>query len=181
MFPNLAMSYMSLVSYMSEIHPSYLCRLSDDMFNSLMSSIEFCLLKSNIDVVKFCLELLTSLTMYIQQDVSLLHSDKHSVGTRFLTIFFNMLLLETFDMSLMDTFSAAFYTLICSHQEDYKRLVNNLLLEHSGSPHYERLVNAFNQLTGFPDAFTISRAARIKFTENFTPFLTNIRGFLCIR
>jgi len=181
MFPSLAQSYMSLVSYMSEIHPSYLCRLTDDIFNSLMSAVEFCLLNCAVDVVKYCLELLTSLTMYIQQDSALRSSDKHSVGTRFLTIFFNMLLLETFDMSLMDTFSAAFYTLICSHQDEYKKLVNDLLSQHTGSPHYDRLVNAFNQLTGFSDAFNITRSARIKFTENFTPFLTNIRGFLCIR
>ena len=91
-----------------------------------------------------------------------------------------MLLVETFDMELLETASATYFTLICCHQERYEQLVTALLEKQTDPAIHERLVTAFNILTQDLQ-MQIDRQNRIKFRMKFDDFLVNVRGLLCIR
>ena len=66
-------------------------------------------------------------------------------------------------------------------QEYYKQLVMELLSQQTESELYDRLVKAFEELTPPTLKLVIDRPNRVKFMKNFDKFLTNVRGFLCLK
>ncbi|KAK3098488.1 hypothetical protein FSP39_019964 [Pinctada imbricata] len=98
-----------------------------------------------------------------------------------LCLVFHMLLLETFNMDLLETASTALFCLICLHQEEYRELVNQLLHRQTDTTYQQRLLEAFNNLTPPTLTLTINRNSKITFMQNFDQFLINVRGFLCVR
>ena len=92
-----------------------------------------------------------------------------------------MLLLEPFDMDLLDTASPTLFCLICCHQQTYQTLVNSLLSKQSSGATYQRLVEAFSALTSNEIQLKIDRVNKNGFMENFDEFLKNVRGFLCVK
>ena len=91
-----------------------------------------------------------------------------------------MLLLETFDMELLETASVTNFTLICCHQEHYQNMVRSLTEKQSDPVIRQRLIDAFFILTDGIQMH-VDRQNRIKFTMKFDDFLVNVRGFLCIK
>ncbi|KAL8573475.1 hypothetical protein ACOMHN_047746 [Nucella lapillus] len=127
-----------------------------------------------------CLEALGCLALQVSQDKQtdsqLAHLTEH-----FLAIVFRMLLLENFDMTLMDMASTTFFSLICCHQTRYQELVNQLLEQHSTSEHKDRLLSAFTELTPPSLPLVISRQNKITFRSLFDKFMNTVWGFLCVR
>jgi hypothetical protein len=96
-------------------------------------------------------------------------------------IVFRMLLLENFNMDLLDTASSALFCLICCHTEQYQQLVHEILDSHIDQAYKSRLLEAFNNLTPPSLSLTVSRHNKLMFMENFNSFLINVRGFLCVK
>jgi hypothetical protein len=94
---------------------------------------------------------------------------------------FKMLLVETFDMDLLETASACFYALICCHQARYEALVNELLSEQNEPSYYQRLAQAFHELTPTSRPLSLDRQGKVTFMQSFDKFLVNVRGFLCVK
>ncbi len=68
-----------------------------------------------------------------------------------------------------------------SFQEKYQEYVHELLNERSQEAYYDRLVQAFNELTPPSLPLNIDRRNRIQFMNNFDKFVINVRGFLCVK
>ncbi|XP_061176526.1 exportin-4-like [Saccostrea echinata] len=179
-FPTLCAQYFKLVTFLAEIHPDKFSSLPENLLNSLMASVELGLSRYGSDISRMSLEIITSLASHVfqtNQSESILNSHL----ANFLKQVFNMLLLETFNMELLEVSSTALFCLICCHQDGYRELVNQLL-QHQTDPQYrERLLEAFTNLTPPSLNMTINRTSKIAFMSNFGNFLINVRGFLCVK
>ncbi|KAJ8315064.1 hypothetical protein KUTeg_007214 [Tegillarca granosa] len=132
------------------------------------------------NLLKLCLETVASLATETFQ-AGEVGTRLHESMAHYLKIVFHMLLLETFNMDLLETASTSLFCLICCHQEQYKHLVNELLQNQVEPSIKERLLEAFNNLTPASLNMTINRQSKIAFMQNFDQFLINVRGFLCVR
>lgn len=113
----LCSAYLSLLSYMAEIHASQLSRLHDEIFAKMSVAIEFAIRTHGTEIVRVCLELIASLATYAYEQKPMPEdSILCQFGNHFLKILFEMLLLETFDVDLMEVASNAVFTLLCCHQ-----------------------------------------------------------------
>ncbi|KAL3883791.1 hypothetical protein ACJMK2_030022 [Sinanodonta woodiana] len=179
-FPSLCLQYFRLITFLAECNPEKFSSIPDDLFRSLMYSVELGLSSFGTDITKLCLEAMTSLATFVFQS-NLVGSQIHNILQHFLKLVFKMLLLETFNMELLGTASAALFALICCHLEQYRSLVNQLLDSHTDPLYKQRLIEAFNNLTPPSLEMTINRHSKIQFMEFFDQFLVNVRGFLCVR
>ncbi|KAK2170788.1 hypothetical protein NP493_1142g00027 [Ridgeia piscesae] len=179
-FPSLCHSYMRLVAYITEVHPAKVCELPHPLLKALMESVEIALSSGGTDVIRLCLEFIASIATHIHQN-NLAGSFAHKSLEHFLQLVFHMLLLEPFDMDLLDTASPTLFCLICCHQQTYQTLVNSLLSKQSNGATYQRLVEAFSALTSNEIQLKIDRVNKNGFMENFDEFLKNVRGFLCVK
>ncbi|ESO89303.1 hypothetical protein LOTGIDRAFT_106479, partial [Lottia gigantea] len=179
-FPTLCSQYFKLLTFLSDVHPEKFTTLPENLFKSLVTSIEHGLTAFGSDITKMCLEIITSLASHVF-DSNFTGSTLHTAMSHFLKIVFHMLLLESFDMDLIETASTALFCLICCHQDQYKELVNQLLQSQLEDQYKQRLLVAFNNLTPSTLTMTINRQSKIAFMHNFDQFLVNVRGFLCVK
>ncbi|XP_041355105.1 exportin-4-like [Gigantopelta aegis] len=179
-FPSLCSQYFKLVSFLGEVHPDKFTSLPADLFKTLMGSVELGLSIFGPDITKMCLEIIASLASHIFQ-TNITHSYLLAALSHFLKLVFHMLLLESFDMDLLETASCTFFCLICCHQDQYRDLVNQLLQNQMEPDYKQRLLEAFNNLTPPTLNMTINRHSKITFMHNFDQFLINVRAFLCVK
>ncbi|ELU09303.1 hypothetical protein CAPTEDRAFT_151878 [Capitella teleta] len=179
-FPALCSSYMRLTVYLAEIYPHKVCELPEDLLRTLFTSVDLGLANVSTDIVKIGMEFLTSIASHVFHN-KMIGSNPHQALSHFLKLVFRMLLMESFDMDLMDTASETFFALICCHQELYQKLVGELLTQQSNSESHQRLLKAFTELTPPSLQLNIQRSFKNQFRENFELFLVNVRGFLCIK
>ncbi|XP_050392474.1 exportin-4 [Patella vulgata] len=179
-FPSLCSQYFKLLTFLTDIHPEKFTSLPENLFKALVTSVEHGLTAFGPDITKMCLEIITSLATYVFES-NLTGSVLHTTMSHFLKLVFHMLLLESFDMDLIETASTALFCLICCHQDHYRELVNQLLQSQIEEQYKQRLLVAFNNLTPPTLTMTINRQSKIAFMQNFDQFLVNVRGFLCIK
>ncbi|XP_071113997.1 exportin-4-like [Haliotis cracherodii] len=179
-FPTLCSHYFKLVAFLGEIHADKFPKLPPELFKSLMASIELGLSAFSPETTRLCLEVISELASHAFQ-TSLNVPHVHAALAHFLELVFHMLLLESFDMDLLEPASTSLFCLICCHQEQYRDLVNRLLQNQQEEEYKQRLLEAFNNLTPPSFNMTISRHTKIAFMHNFDQFLTNVRGFLCVK
>ncbi|KAK6169678.1 hypothetical protein SNE40_020678 [Patella caerulea] len=179
-FPSLCSQYFKLLTFLTDIHPEKFTSLPENLFKALVASIEHGLTAFGPDITKMCLEIITSLATHVFES-NLTGSVLHTTMSHFLKLVFHMLLLESFDMDLIETASTALFCLICCHQDQYRELVNQLLQSQIEEQYKQRLLVAFNNLTPPTLTMTINRQSKIAFMQNFDQFLVNVRGFLCIK
>ncbi|XP_060554653.1 exportin-4-like [Ruditapes philippinarum] len=179
-FPNLCSQYFKLITFLTEIHPDRFTTLPDELFKTLMVSLELGLVSYGPDISKLCLDCIYSLGTHVFQN-NLAGTLIHNTLKHFLKIVFRMLLLENFNMDLLDTASSALFCLICCHTEQYQQLVHEILDSHIDQAYKSRLLEAFNNLTPPSLSLTVSRHNKLMFMENFNSFLINVRGFLCVK
>ncbi|XP_064627537.1 exportin-4-like isoform X2 [Lineus longissimus] len=179
-FPNLCSQYYKLVSYIAEIYPEKICELPEGLYNFLMSSVQKGLTLHGPDITQLCLEFLYNLAIHINR-VDMIGTSVHVALGHFLQGLLNFIVMDSFDMDLMEITSNTFFALVCCHQERYHALVNELLQTQTDKHTQERLVAAFNKLTPPDFKWNFHRSARIAFLQNFEEFLIGVRGFLCVR
>ncbi|XP_005108222.1 exportin-4 [Aplysia californica] len=178
-FPVLCSSYFRLISFLADIHSDKFCQLPQQLFNSIMASIELGFSCCGVDVSRMLFESIL---------VTASHSFQNSQTTQhlqptlahFLKLIFRMLLLDNFDLSLQEIGSTTLFCLICCNQELYKNLVNELI-QMQPEEYQSRLLQAFNELTPPTLPLSISRQNKITFRSSFDSFLVNVKGFLCVR
>ncbi|VDI81588.1 Hypothetical predicted protein [Mytilus galloprovincialis] len=179
-FPNLCTQYFKLVSLLAESDAEKFVHLPDDLLKSLTSSVELGLSSYGSDTTSLCLEILSSLTMHICQN-NLQGSKMYQSICPFMKFVFSMLLIETFNMELLDSASSCLFCLICCYQNEYREYVNHLLEGQREPAYKQRMLEAFNKLTPPTLNMTVNRESRIKFMESFNEFMINVRGFLCVK
>ncbi|XP_076466305.1 exportin-4-like isoform X2 [Babylonia areolata] len=179
-FPSLCLQYYKLITFLAEIHADKFSGLAPALFQNIVASMEMGLLTFGSDINKMCLEALGCLAVQVFEE-KVADNQLSQLTEHFLAIVFRMLLLEKFDMSLMDTASTTFFSLICCHQAKYQELVNQLLEQHSASEHKDRLLSAFTELTPSSLPLLITRQNKIAFRSLFDKFMNTVWGFLCVR
>ncbi|KAL4233256.1 Exportin-4 [Mactra antiquata] len=179
-FPSLCSQYFKLITFLTEMHPDKFTSLPEELFKSLMTSLEMGLVSYGPDISKLCMDCVYSLGTHVFQH-NLVGTLIHNTLKHFLKVLFHMLMLESFNMDLLDTASSALFCLICCHTEEYQHLVHEILNSHIDQAYKSRLLEAFNNLTPPSLGLTVSRHNKLIFMENFNKFLINVRGFLCVR
>uniref|UniRef100_A0A0L8FKH8 Exportin-4 n=1 Tax=Octopus bimaculoides TaxID=37653 RepID=A0A0L8FKH8_OCTBM len=179
-FPNLCSQYFKLITFLAECHPEKFCLLPAELFKAFMDSVQMGLNAYGPDITKLCLEIIAALASHVCNN-DLNGSPLYLAMELFLKVVFRLLLLESFDMDLLETASTTLFSLICCHQEKYRMLVSELLYSQELPAYKERLLAAFNQLTPATLKLTINRQNKIAFLQNFEQFLINVRGILCVK
>ncbi|XP_064413937.1 exportin-4 [Latimeria chalumnae] len=179
-FPSLCNQYYKLITFICEIFPEKIPQLPEDLFKSLMYSLELGMTSMSSEVSQLCLEALTPLA---EQCAKVQESDSPLlVATRhFLKLVFNMLVLQKHNTEMTVAAGEAFYTLVCLHQAEYSELVENLLSSQQDPVIYQRLADAFNKLTASSTPPTLDRKQKMTFLKSLEEFMANVGGLLCVK
>uniref|UniRef100_A0A2K6MUC5 Exportin-4 n=1 Tax=Rhinopithecus bieti TaxID=61621 RepID=A0A2K6MUC5_RHIBE len=189
-FPTLCNQYYKLITFICEIFPEKIPQLPEDLFKSLMYSLELgmtsyplnehhCYLMSS-EVCQLCLEALTPLAEQCakaqETDSPLFLATRH-----FLKLVFDMLVLQKHNTEMTTAAGEAFYTLVCLHQAEYSELVETLLSSQQDPVIYQRLADAFNKLTASSTPPTLDRKQKMAFLKSLEEFMANVGGLLCVK
>ncbi|XP_048350674.1 exportin-4 isoform X2 [Sphaerodactylus townsendi] len=179
-FPSLCNQYYKLITFICEIFPEKIPQLPEDLFKSLMYSLELGMTSMSSDVCQLCLEALTPLAEQCakaqETDSSLFLATRH-----FLKMVFDMLVLQKHNTEMTAAAGEAFYTLVCLHQAEYSELVETLLSSQQDPIIYQRLADAFNKLTGSSTPPTLDRKQKMAFLKSLEDFMSNVGGLLCVK
>uniref|UniRef100_G1Q2X2 Exportin-4 n=1 Tax=Myotis lucifugus TaxID=59463 RepID=G1Q2X2_MYOLU len=178
-FPTLCNQYYKLITFICEIFPEKIPQLPEDLFKSLMCSLELGMTSMSSEVCQLCLESPTPLAEQCAKaqdtDSPLLLATRH-----FLKLDFDMLVLQKHNTEMTTAAGEAFCTLVCLHQVFRSSLVETLLSSQQDPVIYQRLADAFNQLTASSTPRTLSKQ-KMAFIKNLEEFMANIGGLcMCI-
>ncbi|XP_044524907.1 exportin-4 [Gracilinanus agilis] len=179
-FPTLCNQYYKLITFICEIFPEKIPQLPEDLFKSLMYSLELGMTSMSSEVCQLCLEALTPLAEQCakaqETDSPLFLATRH-----FLKLVFDMLVLQKHNTEMTTAAGEAFYTLVCLHQAEYSELVETLLSSQQDPVIYQRLADAFNKLTASSTPPTLDRKQKMAFLKSLEEFMANVGGLLCVK
>uniref|UniRef100_A0A8D1UVV4 Exportin-4 n=1 Tax=Sus scrofa TaxID=9823 RepID=A0A8D1UVV4_PIG len=179
-FPTLCNQYYKLITFICEIFPEKIPQLPEDLFKSLMYSLELGMTSMSSEVCQLCLEALTPLAEQCakaqETDSPLFLATRH-----FLKLVFDMLVLQKHNTEMTTAAGEAFYTLVCLHQAEYSELVETLLSSQQDPVIYQRLADAFNKLTASSTPPALDRKQKMTFLKSLEEFMANVGGLLCVK
>ncbi|XP_077584626.1 exportin-4 [Stigmatopora nigra] len=179
-FPSLCNQYYKLITFICEIFPEKIPQLPEELFKSLMFSLELGMTSMGSEVSQLCLEALSPLAEQCaknrEKDTPLFLATRH-----FLKLVFDMLVLQKHNTEITVAAGEALYTLVCLHQAEYSDLVESLLSSQRDAVIYGRLVAAFNTLTASSTPPAMERKQKIAFLKSLDDFVANVGGLLCVK
>ncbi|CAD5117397.1 DgyrCDS6171 [Dimorphilus gyrociliatus] len=169
-FPRLSSQYFKLIAYLSEMDAKLM--LTSPSLQNVLDSLQLGLSSTlGTDVLKLCLEAIASLATV---EISSYRLEP------FMGTILQMVLLEPFEMDLLDTVADTIFSLISSNVNTYKTLVRQIVETQKEEEARNRLICAFDELTPNDEYFTNNRKNKTRFTDKFEEFVTNARAMLCI-
>ncbi|XP_057709108.1 exportin-4 [Corythoichthys intestinalis] len=179
-FPSLCNQYYKLITFICEIFPEKIPQLPEELFKSLMFSLELGMTSMGSEVSQLCLEALSPLAEQCaknqEKDTPLFLATRH-----FLKLVFDMLVLQKHNTEITVAAGEALYTLVCLHQAEYSDLVESLLSSQRDAVIYGRLVAAFNTLTASSTPPAMERKQKMAFLKSLDDFVANVGGLLCVK
>ncbi|KAG9349710.1 hypothetical protein JZ751_028158 [Albula glossodonta] len=179
-FPSLCNQYYKLITFICEIFPEKIPQLPEELFKSLMFSLELGMTSMSSEVSQLCLEALTPLAEQCaktqETDTPLFIATRH-----FLKLVFDMLVLQKHNTEMTVVAGEALYTLVCLHQVEYSELVESLLSSQRDAVIYQRLADAFNKLTASSTPPSMDRKQKVAFLKSLEEFVANVGGLLCVK
>ncbi|XP_061782080.1 exportin-4 isoform X1 [Nerophis lumbriciformis] len=179
-FPSLCNQYYKLITFICEIFPEKIPQLPEDLFKSLMFSLELGMTSMGCEVSQLCLEALSPLAEQCaknqEKDTPLFMATRH-----FLKLVFDMLVLHKHNTEMTVAAGEAFYTLVCLHQAEYAELVETLLASQRDAVIYQRLLDAFTKLAASCTPPTMDRKQKLAFLRSLEEFVANVGGLLCVK
>ncbi|TRY89754.1 hypothetical protein DNTS_000004 [Danionella cerebrum] len=158
-FPSLCNQYYKLITFICEIFPEKIPQLPEDLFKSLMCSLELGMTTMSSEISQLCLEALSPLAEQCaktqEKDTPLFIATQH-----FLKLVFDMLVLQKHNTEMTVAAGEALYTLVCLHQRD--------------AVIYQRLAEAFNGLTASSTPPTLDRKQKVAFLKSLEEFVANV-------
>ncbi|KAJ8255818.1 hypothetical protein COCON_G00196820 [Conger conger] len=171
-FPSLCNQYYKLITFICEIFPEKIPQLPEELFKSLMFSLELGMTSMSSEVSQLCLEALTPLAEQCaksqETDTPLFIATRH-----FLKLVFDMLVLQKHNTEMTVVAGEALYTLVCLHQTEYSELVEALLSSQRDAVIYQRLADAFNKLTASSTPPSMDRKQKVAFLKSLEEFVAN--------
>ncbi|XP_026074158.1 exportin-4 [Carassius auratus] len=179
-FPSLCNQYYKLITFICEIFPEKIPQLPEELFKSLMCSLELGMTSMSSEISQLCLEALSPLAEQCaktqEKDTPLFIATRH-----FLKLVFDMLVLQKHNTEMTVAAGEALYTLVCLHQVEYSELVETLLSNQRDAVIYQRLADAFNSLTASSTPPTMDRKQKVAFLKSLEEFVANVGGLLCVK
>uniref|UniRef100_A0A8C2FJN6 Exportin-4 n=1 Tax=Cyprinus carpio TaxID=7962 RepID=A0A8C2FJN6_CYPCA len=179
-FPSLCNQYYKLITFICEIFPEKIPQLPEELFKSLMCSLELGMTSMSSEISQLCLEALSPLAEQCaktqEKDTPLFIATRH-----FLKLVFDMLVLQKHNTEMTVAAGEALYTLVCLHQAEYSELVETLLSNQRDAVIYQRLADAFNNLTASSTPPTMDRKQKVAFLKSLEEFVANVGGLLCVK
>ncbi|XP_062861651.1 exportin-4 [Trichomycterus rosablanca] len=179
-FPSLCNQYYKLITFICEIFPEKIPQLPEELFKSLMFSLELGMTSMSAEISQLCLESLSPLAEQCaktqEKDTPLFIATRH-----FLKLVFDMLVLQKHNTEMTVAAGEALYTLVCLHQAEYSELVETLLSSQRDAGIYQRLADAFNTLTASSTPPTMDRKQKVAFLKSLEEFVANVGGLLCVK
>uniref|UniRef100_A0A4W5MZ84 Exportin-4 n=1 Tax=Hucho hucho TaxID=62062 RepID=A0A4W5MZ84_9TELE len=179
-FPSLCNQYYKLITFICEIFPEKIPQLPEELFKSLMYSLELGMTSMSSEVSQLCLEALSPLAEQCaktqEKDTPLFIATRH-----FLKLVFDMLVLRKHNTEITVAAGEALYTLVCLHQTEYQELVESLLATQRDAVIYQRLADAFNKLTASSTPPSMDRKQKVAFLKSLEEFVSNVGGLLCVK
>ncbi|XP_012697798.1 exportin-4 [Clupea harengus] len=179
-FPSLCNQYYKLITFICEIFPEKIPQLPEELFKSLMISLELGMTSMSSEISQLCLEALSPLAEQCaktqETDTPLFIATRH-----FLKLVFDMLVLQKHNTEMTVAAGEALYTLVCLHQAEYAELVETLLSSQRDAVIYQRLADAFNKLTASSTPPTMDRKQKVAFLKSLEEFVANVGGLLCVK
>uniref|UniRef100_A0A8C6UHA6 Exportin-4 n=1 Tax=Neogobius melanostomus TaxID=47308 RepID=A0A8C6UHA6_9GOBI len=179
-FPSLCNQYYKLITFICEIFPEKIPQLPEELFKSLMFSLELGMTSMSSEISQLCLEALSPLAEHCakspDKDTPLCMATQH-----FLKLVFDMLLLQKHNTEMTVAAGEALYSLVCLHQTVYSELVQSLLATQRDAVIYQRLSDAFRQLSASSSPPTMDRKQKLAFLKSLEEFVANVGGLLCVK
>ncbi|XP_048095788.1 exportin-4 [Alosa alosa] len=179
-FPSLCNQYYKLITFICEIFPEKIPQLPEELFKSLMISLELGMTSMSSEISQLCLEALSPLAEQCaktqETDTPLFIATRH-----FLKLVFDMLVLQKHNTEMTVAAGEALYTLVCLHQAEYSELVETLLSSQRDAVIYQRLADAFNKLTASSTPPAMDRKQKVAFLKSLEEFVANVGGLLCVK
>ncbi|XP_013883945.1 exportin-4 [Austrofundulus limnaeus] len=179
-FPSLCNQYYKLITFICEIFPEKIPQLPEELFKSLMFSLELGMTSMSSEISQLCLEALSPLAEQCaknqEKDSPLFIATRH-----FLKLVFDMLVLQKHNTEMTVAAGEALYTLVCLHQAEYSELVETLLSSQRDAIIYQRLADAFNKLMASSTPPTMDRKQKLAFLKSLEEFVANVGGLLCVK
>lgn len=179
-FPSLCNQYYKLITFICEIFPEKIPQLPEELFKSLMFSLELGMTSMSSEISQLCLEALSPLAEHCakspDKDTPLCLATQH-----FLKLVFDMLLLQKHNTEMTVAAGEALYSLVCLHQAQYSELVQSLLSTQRDAVIYQRLSDAFRQLSASSSPPSMDRKQKLAFLKSLEEFVANVGGLLCVK
>ncbi|KAB7501683.1 Exportin-4 [Armadillidium nasatum] len=158
--PTLCSQYFKMVTFIAEIYPSKICELNEELLNNLLASIELGLTTFAPDVGILSFDFLVVLGSHVHRhcppDAPIRaklkpflkgNEEQRAVApettlVRLHPLVLDLILCQQVNSDLLQSASAALYTMICCFQAEYQELVSSLLRCQSDPDTGQRLAEA---------------------------------------
>jgi hypothetical protein len=180
-FPKLCMHYFTLVTFMFEIYPAKVAMLPPDLFQQLLSSLEFGIKHHKSKVARLSFEALKSMADYNVRNnrIPFKQQEEHNkhIVAYLLQSIFKLVMLELFSDELLEAMAEALFALMLWDEQQYQSVVNSFIENEKDQTNRQRLIEAFGSLR---EGLTpeLNRENERKFVENTGRFLLNVRTFM---
>ncbi|KAK8756805.1 hypothetical protein V5799_000489 [Amblyomma americanum] len=178
-FPALCLQYFKLVALLGELHPDHVCQLPEGLLQALLGSVRVGLTSYSADVSGLCLDVVSVLALEVHRR-GLQASPAGRALEPFLQLLLEMVLLQPLDAELTLVAGSALFALLCCFRESFAQLGQALVASQQDATVRQRLAQSLETLTR-AQPLTPERANRVRFRDAFETFVTEVRGFLCVK
>uniref|UniRef100_A0A1E1XB33 Exportin-4 n=1 Tax=Amblyomma aureolatum TaxID=187763 RepID=A0A1E1XB33_9ACAR len=178
-FPALCLQYFKLVALLGELHPDRVCQLPEGLLQALLGSVRVGLTSYSADVSGLCLDVVSVLALEVHRR-GFQASPAGRALEPFLQLLLEMVLLQPLDAELTLVAGSALFALLCCFRESFAQLGQALVASQQDATVRQRLAQSLDTLTR-AQPLTPERANRLRFRDAFETFVTEVRGFLCVK
>jgi hypothetical protein len=174
-FPKFSESYFNMLNSIFRNHVPQLCGIPDNLFTSLVHSLQYGLHHTNSDVVCVCIE---SIQILVEEHSIALSPTKRHHIPRLLEFFFNFILFEDrFNMDFVLVAANCLFAFIKHQQVYYQQVVEQLITQQKDLQLGVKLKEAFKKLTSDID-LSSETGTEDSFQHNFYTFVVEVRSML---
>ncbi|CAK9828307.1 Xpo4 [Anthophora retusa] len=170
-FPTLCSHYFQMIEAFCQLYPHKVFSMSPETLQPLLASVELGLFSFGHDVSTICCNIIHALTKQVCRDVQK-GSPPNQIMTPFLNLLITVILTHQIDWNFAADACMPLHSLICCYQDEYRRIVQNILSSQTDQQVVQRLANALT---------TLNQKDQMKFARYFEEFVSNVKGFLMVK
>ncbi|CAK9814579.1 xpo4 [Anthophora plagiata] len=170
-FPTLCSHYFQMIEAFCQEYPHKVFSMSPETLQPLLASVELGLFSFGHDVSTICCNIIHALTKQVCHDVQK-GTPPNQIMAPFLNLLITVILTHQIDWNFAADARLPLHSLICCYQEEYRRIVQNILSSQTDQQVVQRLANAFT---------TLNEKDQMTFIRYFEEFVSNVKGLLMVK